>query len=80
MPHEDAVYGRVGNILLTHLLGADSRVVDDGFDIGTRSSWEAAMAEAMITDAVYEGKSMQATPIATDSAGTNSSPSANDTS
>lgn len=45
VPHEDAVYDRVGNILLTRLMGADSRVVDDGFDIGIRQSWEEAMAE-----------------------------------
>ena len=43
--HEDAVYDRVGNILLTRLMGADSRVVDDGFDIGIRRSWEDAMQE-----------------------------------
>ena len=43
VPHEDAVYDRVGNILLTRLMGADSRIVDDGFDIGIRKSWEEAM-------------------------------------
>ncbi len=43
VPHEDAVYDRVGNILLTRLMGADSRLVDDGFDIGIRTSWEEAM-------------------------------------
>ncbi|NRA62480.1 MAG: 1-aminocyclopropane-1-carboxylate deaminase [Psychrobium sp.] len=41
--HDDAVYDRVGNILLTRLMGADSRIVDDGFDIGMRSSFEEAM-------------------------------------
>ena len=45
VPHEDAVYDRVGNILLTRLMGADSRVVDDGFDIGIRKSWEGAIRE-----------------------------------
>ena len=45
VPHEDAVYDRVGNILLSRLMGADSRVVDDGFDIGIRKSWEDAMQE-----------------------------------
>jgi 1-aminocyclopropane-1-carboxylate deaminase len=45
VPHEDAVYDRVGNILLTRLMGADSRIVDDGFDIGIRKSWEAAMQD-----------------------------------
>lgn len=43
VPHFDAVYDRVGNILLTRLMGADSRLVDDGFDIGIRKSWEDAM-------------------------------------
>ena len=43
VPHEDAVYDRVGNILLTRLMGADSRIVDDGFDIGIRKSWEEAL-------------------------------------
>ncbi len=45
VPHEDAVYDRVGNILLTRLMGADSRITDDGFDIGIRASWEAAIDE-----------------------------------
>jgi len=45
VPHEDAVYDRVGNILLSRLMGADSRLVDDGFDIGIRKSWEDAMQE-----------------------------------
>jgi 1-aminocyclopropane-1-carboxylate deaminase len=37
------VYDRVGNILMTRLMGADSRLVDDGFDIGIRKSWEDAL-------------------------------------
>ena len=45
VPHEDAVYDRVGNILMTRLMGADSRVVEDGFDIGIRQSWEDAIHE-----------------------------------
>lgn len=45
VPHEDAVYDRVGNILMTRLMGADSRVVDEGFDIGIRKSWEEAMQD-----------------------------------
>src|SRR5262250_2162723 len=36
VPHEDAVYDRVANILMTRLMGADSRIVADGFDIGIR--------------------------------------------
>jgi len=43
VPHEDAVYDRVGNIMMTRLMGADSRMVDEGFDIGIRKSWEEAM-------------------------------------
>ena len=43
VPHEDAVYDRVGNILMTRLMGADSRIVPDGFDIGIRKSWEDAI-------------------------------------
>lgn len=45
VPHEDAVYDRVGNILMTRLMGADSRLVDEGFDIGIRESWEEAMED-----------------------------------
>ena len=45
VPHEDAVYDRVGNILRTRLMGADSRIVDEGFDIGIRKSWEDAMQD-----------------------------------
>lgn len=45
VPHEDAVYDRVGNILLSRIMGADVRLVEDGFDIGIRQSWEDAIAE-----------------------------------
>ena len=43
VPHFDGVYDRVGNILLTRLMGADSRLVEDGFDIGIRKSYEEAI-------------------------------------
>ena len=43
VPHYDAVYDRVGNILMTRLMGAESRLSDDGFDIGIRKSWEDAI-------------------------------------
>lgn len=43
VPHYDAVYDRVGNILMTRLMGADSRIVEDGFDIGIRESWQNAI-------------------------------------
>src|SRR3954471_12475159 len=45
VPHEDAVYDRVGNILLSRVMGADVQMVDDGFDIGIRKSWEKAIEE-----------------------------------
>ena len=45
VPHEDAVYDRVGNILLSRVMGADVQLVDDGFDIGIRQSWEDAIAD-----------------------------------
>ncbi|HJS74990.1 MAG TPA: 1-aminocyclopropane-1-carboxylate deaminase [Vicinamibacteria bacterium] len=40
---EDSVYQKVGNILLSRILGAEIRVVDAGFDIGFRPSWEEAL-------------------------------------
>lgn len=45
VPHEDAVYDRVGNIMLSRIMGADVQMVDEGFDIGIRESWEAAIAD-----------------------------------
>jgi 1-aminocyclopropane-1-carboxylate deaminase len=45
VPHEDAVYDRVGNIMLSRIMGADVRLVDEGFDIGIRQSWEDAIAD-----------------------------------
>jgi 1-aminocyclopropane-1-carboxylate deaminase len=45
VPVTDAVYDRVGNILLSRLLGAQIELVDEGFDIGIRESWERALAE-----------------------------------
>jgi len=45
VPHEDAVYDRVGNILLSRIMGAETRLVDEGFDIGIRASWTAALEE-----------------------------------
>lgn len=41
--YSDAVYDRVGNIQMSRILGADVRLVDDGFDIGFRKSWEDAL-------------------------------------
>jgi 1-aminocyclopropane-1-carboxylate deaminase len=40
----DVVYDKVGNILLSRIMGADVRLVDAGFDIAFRPSWEDALA------------------------------------
>jgi 1-aminocyclopropane-1-carboxylate deaminase len=40
----DVVYDKVGNILLSRIMGADVRIVDAGFDIAFRPSWEDALA------------------------------------
>ena len=44
MDWPDAVYDKVGNILLSRILGADVRLDPAGFDIGIRKSWEEALA------------------------------------
>jgi 1-aminocyclopropane-1-carboxylate deaminase len=41
----DAVYDKVGNILLSRLLGADVRLVRAGFGIEFKESWERAIEE-----------------------------------
>ncbi len=41
----DAVNDKVGNILLSRIMGADVRLDPAGFDIGIRSSWEDALRE-----------------------------------
>src|SRR6185312_7187748 len=38
-------YDKVGNILLSRLMGADVRLDSSGFDIGIRPSWEQALAD-----------------------------------
>ncbi len=43
VPFHDAVYDRVGNILLSRVMGADVELVDAGFDIGIRESWQRAL-------------------------------------
>jgi 1-aminocyclopropane-1-carboxylate deaminase len=40
----DVTYDRVGNILLSRLMGADVRLVKAGFGIGFKESWEQALA------------------------------------
>jgi 1-aminocyclopropane-1-carboxylate deaminase len=41
----DAVNDKVGNILLSRIMGADVRLDKAGFDIGIRDSWERALEE-----------------------------------
>jgi len=41
----DPVNDKVGNILLSRIMGADVRLDPAGFDIGIRSSWEDALQE-----------------------------------
>ena len=45
MPWDDAVNDKVGNILLSRMMGADSRLDPAGFDIGIRDSWKDALRE-----------------------------------
>ncbi|WP_248240987.1 1-aminocyclopropane-1-carboxylate deaminase [Microbacterium kunmingense] len=45
VPWDDPVNDHVGNILLSRMMGADSRLDDAGFDIGIRDSWKQALAE-----------------------------------
>lgn len=42
--HDDG-YQHTGNILLSRVLGADVRVVNEGFSIGIRRSWEEALED-----------------------------------
>src|SRR6188472_3771762 len=41
----DVVYDRVGNILLSRILGAEVRLVQAEFGIGFKESWEQALAD-----------------------------------
>lgn len=45
VPWDDPTNDRVGNILLSRMMGADSRLDDAGFDIGIRDSWQRALEE-----------------------------------
>jgi 1-aminocyclopropane-1-carboxylate deaminase len=45
VPFADAVYDRVGNILMSRVMGAKVELVDAGFDIGIRESWERALQQ-----------------------------------
>ncbi len=41
----DAVYDRVGNILMSRVMGAHVELVDEGFGIGFKESWENALED-----------------------------------
>ena len=41
----DGSYDRVGNILLSRIMGADVRLVDEGFGIEFKESWEQALED-----------------------------------
>jgi 1-aminocyclopropane-1-carboxylate deaminase len=41
----DTIYDRVGNIQLSRIMGADVRLVQAGFGIGFKESWEQALAD-----------------------------------
>ena len=41
----DSVNDRVGNILLSRIMGGDVRLVEEGFGIGIKSSWEQALED-----------------------------------
>jgi 1-aminocyclopropane-1-carboxylate deaminase len=45
VPFADAVYDRVGNILMSRVMGAEIELVDEGFDIGIRESWQQALKD-----------------------------------
>ena len=45
VPWDDPTNTQVGNILLSRMMGADSRLDPPGFDIGIRDSWEDALRE-----------------------------------
>ena len=42
---DDPVNDKVGNILLSRIMGADARLDPSGFDIGIRESWQQAIDE-----------------------------------
>jgi 1-aminocyclopropane-1-carboxylate deaminase len=51
----DPVNDKVGNILLSRIMGADVRLDPAGFDIGIRDSWENAMEEVRAAGGVPYG-------------------------
>jgi 1-aminocyclopropane-1-carboxylate deaminase len=48
----DVVNDRVGNILLSRIMGADVELVEAGFGIGIKSSWEQALDDVRAADGV----------------------------
>ncbi|MBB2988638.1 1-aminocyclopropane-1-carboxylate deaminase [Mycolicibacterium iranicum] len=51
----DVVNDKVGNILLSRIMGADVRLDPSGFDIGIRDSWQAALDEVRASGGVPYG-------------------------
>ena len=43
--YHDAVYDRVGNILMSRIMGAEVELVDAGFGISFKESWEQALED-----------------------------------
>ena len=43
--YHDAVYDRVGNILISRIMGAEVELVDAGFGISFKESWEQALED-----------------------------------
>jgi 1-aminocyclopropane-1-carboxylate deaminase len=43
--YSDAVYDRVGNILMSRVMGAEVELVNEGFGIGFKESWENALED-----------------------------------
>jgi 1-aminocyclopropane-1-carboxylate deaminase len=60
----DVVYDKVGNILLSRIMGADVRLSPGGFDIGIRESWAEALDSVQLIDtAGYSSQSQLALSI-----------------
>src|SRR6266498_3633928 len=58
----DVVYDKVGNILLSRIMGADVRLDPGGFDIGIRRSWEDALASVEASGAASHMRFLRAPP------------------
>ena len=62
VPWDDPANTQVGNILLSRMMGADSRLDDAGFDIGIRDSWKQALADVEASGGTPYGVSHVAGP------------------